>query len=173
DAGTEHVFNGEGRPLFSSFARLRASLPIVRLAELPTPVRRLTRLGERIGARSLWLKDDAATSPHYGGNKVRKLELLLAAAVARRARAVMTFGYAGSNHATATAVHAARLGLRSISVLLPQENAAYLRKNLLVSLSAGAEIHEYPSRSALYGGALLTLARALLRDGALPFVIAP
>ncbi|HXC50133.1 MAG TPA: pyridoxal-phosphate dependent enzyme [Candidatus Limnocylindrales bacterium] len=170
---TEHVFNGRWRPLFERFARLGERIPLVELADLPTPVRLLAHLGNAIDVRQLWLKDDGLSSAHYGGNKVRKLELLLAAATARGARTVMTFGYAGSNHATATAVHAARIGLGSISMLLPQENAAYLRKNLLVSASVGAEIHEYPSQVALAAAAALTLVRRRVRDGSMPFVIAP
>ncbi len=170
---TEHVFNAARRPLFERFPRLGERLPLVELADLPTPVRPLSQLGTVIGGGPLWLKDDGPSSAHYGGNKVRKLELLLAAAKARRARTVMTFGYAGSNHATATAVHAARIGLGSISMLLPQENAAYLRKNLLVSASVGAEIHEYPSQVALAAAAAFTLLRCRLRDGSMPFVIAP
>ena len=161
------------RPLFERFPGLEAGLPLVRLATLPTPVRRLAKLEARTAASSLWLKDDGPSSPFYGGNKVRKLELVLAAARAQRASTVLTFGYAGSNHATATAVHASRLGMRSISILLPQHNAAYLRKNLLVSAAVGAELHEYPSRSALYPGCALTILRHRLRDGRAPFVIAP
>ena len=171
--GAERVFNGPTRPLFERYPRLRERIPIIELAELPTPVRRLARLGDAIGAGSLWLKDDGPSSVHYGGNKVRKLELLLAAAKARGARSVMTFGYAGSNHATATAVHAARAGLSSISMLLPQHNAAYLQKNLLVSSAARADIHEYASESRLAAAAVWHLARRALGDRALPFLIAP
>ena len=160
-------------PLFELFPSLAGAVPVLELAELPTPVRPLAALGARLGAPSLWLKDDGPSSPHYGGNKVRKLELLLAAAKRAGSKSVLTFGYAGSNHATATAVHAARVGLQSISILLPQHNAPYLRRNLLVSAGVGAEIHEYPSRAALIGGAALTLLRRTLRDGRPPYLIAP
>ena len=161
------------RPLFERFPALGVGLPLVRLANLPTPVRRLAGVEARTAASSLWLKDDGPSSPFYGGNKVRKLELVLAAARAGQASAVLTFGYAGSNHATATAVHASRLGMRSISMLLPQHNAAYLRKNLLVSAAVGAELHEYPSRGALYIGSALTILRHRVRERKAPFVIAP
>jgi len=161
------------RPLFEHFPGLAAALPLARLATLPTPVRRLAKLGAQTTATSLWLKDDGPSSPFYGGNKVRKLELLLGAARAQQASKVLTFGYAGSNHATATAVHASRLGMRSISILLPQLNAGYLRKNLLVSAAVGAELHQYPSKSALYFGTAVTILRHRLRDRKSPFVIAP
>lgn len=167
---------GNRRPLFNHYPALVPKLPLVSLAVLPTPVRRLTGLSSRIpsaSAMSLWLKDDGRSSPFYGGNKVRKLELLLASARAAGAKTVLTFGYAGSNHATATAVHASRLGLRSVSILLPQHDAAYLRKNLLVSQAVGAELHEYPSRSALIAGTLLTMLKHRARDGRFPVVIPP
>jgi 1-aminocyclopropane-1-carboxylate deaminase/D-cysteine desulfhydrase-like pyridoxal-dependent ACC family enzyme len=160
------------RPLFEYYRRLEVNLPVVRLAELPTPVRRLQKLESRTAAQNFWMKDDGESSPFYGGNKVRKLELLLAGAKAANAKTVLTFGYAGSNHATATAVHSSRLGIRSISCLLPQQNAAYLRRNLLVSLAVGAELHEFSSRALLVAGALWTLLRTRSREGRTPTVIA-
>jgi 1-aminocyclopropane-1-carboxylate deaminase/D-cysteine desulfhydrase-like pyridoxal-dependent ACC family enzyme len=160
------------RPLFEYYRGLEVNLPLVRLAELPTPVRRLEKLESRTAAQNFWMKDDGESSPFYGGNKVRKLELLLAAAKAASAKTVLTFGYAGSNHATATAVHASRLGIRSISCLLPQQNAGYVRKNLLVSLAVGAELHEFRSRGVLIAGALWTLLRHRRSDGASPTVLA-
>lgn len=161
------------RLLLERYPGLDAALPVVELGEWPTPVRRLERLGAEAGLPSLWLKDDGPSSPRYGGNKVRKLEFLLAAAKAAGARSVVTFGYAGSNHATATAVHAAGAGLGSTSILLPQRNAAYLRKNLLVSRAVGAEIHEYPNQAALVAGTLGVLLRRLLGEGRLPSIVAP
>ncbi len=165
--------NQDRRPLFEHYPALVAALPRVPLAVLPSPVRRLTGLSARVPAAALWLKDDGPSSPFYGGNKVRKLELLLASARAAGAKKVLTFGYAGSNHATATAVHASRLGLRSISILLPQHNAAYLRRNLLVSHAVGAELHEHPSVSALVAGTALTMLKHRLRDGRFPVVVPP
>lgn len=161
------------RPLFDRFPALAERLPWAPLGDLPTAARRLDALGEALGGVDLSLKDDGRSSAHYGGNKVRKLEFALAAALAENAPAVLTFGYAGSNHATATAVHARRLGLSSISMLLPQENAEYLRRNLLVSLAVGAELHEYPSRAALAAGTALALLRWRLRHGRQPFVVSP
>jgi 1-aminocyclopropane-1-carboxylate deaminase/D-cysteine desulfhydrase-like pyridoxal-dependent ACC family enzyme len=160
------------RPLFERYPRLREAIPLVELADLPTPVRALEGLSRDHGLR-VWLKDDGPSSAAYGGNKVRKLELLLAAAKRAGAKRVLTFGYAGSNHATATAVHARSLGLGSISCLLPQENAAYLRSNLLASAAVGCELHEYGSRPALVVGAVAAIVRGLARDRALPYIIAP
>jgi len=69
----------------------------------------------------------------------------------------MTFGGAGSNHATATAVHAHQVGLRSISMLMPQPNAQYVRDNLLMSRHHGAELHQYSSGLLLKLGTLWEL----------------
>lgn len=160
-------------PLFEVYPRLGAALARLPLGDFPTPIRSVPALGAALGLSDLFVKDDGLSSQFYGGNKVRKLEFLLAAARRRGAREVLTIGYAGSNHATATAVHARRAGMRSISMLLPQPNAAYLRSNLLVSLAAGAELHEYRSPLALAGGALLQMALHTVRRGRLPFYIPP
>ncbi len=160
-------------PLFVAYPRLAASLPRLVLGTFPTPVSSMRRLGAVVGLADLFLKDDGPSSEFYGGNKVRKLEFLLAAALGRGFREVLTVGYAGSNHATATAVHAERVGMRSISMLLPQPGAAYLRSNLLLSLAAGAELHEYRSPLVLAAGVLLEMLRHTLRHARPPFFIPP
>lgn len=159
------------RALFDRFPTLRETLPHVALAELPTPVTRMERFGAAIGADALYIKRDDLTAPGYGGNKVRKLEFLFGDALRQGAREVMTFGCAGSNHATATAVYARQLGLRSISMLLPQPNAHSVRRNLLMSHVHGAEIHMYKTSRTLTAGALLLQTRRRFSSGAAPYVI--
>ncbi len=124
--------------LFAEYPALRDAMPCIDLAELPTPVEPLPSFCAETGAASVHVKRDDLTSPVYGGNKVRKLALLLGAAQARGARSVITFGGAGSNHALATAIFAARLGMRCRSILGPQHNAHSVRHNLLAALHAGA-----------------------------------
>lgn len=100
------------RPLFDRLPELRDLVPFMELADgLPTP---LEHLQDR-----LWVKRDDATSSHYGGNKVRKLEFLLPVA-ARRRGPVLTGGAVGSHHALATALFARRLGLDVEIVRFPQ-----------------------------------------------------
>lgn len=91
--------------------RLEA-LPAVQLGHLPTPIDDLTRLREAlgIGARLLAKRDDALPFG-FGGNKVRKLKLVAARAVADGADTLITCGGVQSNHCRATAAVAARLGL--------------------------------------------------------------
>ena len=64
-------------PLFEHFPALRKQLPYAQLADLPTPVERLSNLGGKIGVEQLWVKRDDIAGRVYGGNKIRKLELLL------------------------------------------------------------------------------------------------
>jgi len=167
----------EDRALFRRFPRLARTLPHVAIGTFPTPLAPLEPLSAAIdpahSLASLHVKNDGASSALYGGNKVRKLELVLGEALRRGVREVLTFGFAGSNHAAATAVHAQALGLRSISMLLPQANAAYVGTNLLVSTAANAEIHSYRSVPELSAGVVAQMARHRVSAGRWPFVIAP
>jgi 1-aminocyclopropane-1-carboxylate deaminase/D-cysteine desulfhydrase-like pyridoxal-dependent ACC family enzyme len=132
-------------PLFERYPLLSSRLPHVSLGEFPTPVHKLDQLGERIGLENLFVKRDDLSGKVYGGNKVRKLEFLLGDALRAHVKEVLNFGAAGSNHALATAIYAQKLGLKSISMLVPQPNTNYVRRNLLMSCQAGAELHMMPS----------------------------
>jgi len=158
-------------PLFQHYPSLRGRIPYVSFADLPTPVEKLDRMGSELGLKHLYIKRDDVTSAIYGGNKVRKLEFLLGLALQTKTREVMTFGGAGSNHATATAVHAHQVGLRSISMLMPQPNAQYVRDNLLMSRHHGAELHQYGNRLLLKLGMFWELMLHRLLVGRAPQVI--
>ena len=120
-------------PLFRHYPLLKKQLPRVALATLPTPVEKLTGVGKALGLSRLYIKRDDQSGTIYGGNKVRKLEFLLGDALRLKAKEVITFGFAGSNHALATAIYAQQLGLKCTSFLMPQVNAHYVRRNLLAS----------------------------------------
>ena len=132
-----------------------ARLPHVALGEWPTPVSASPLLAEKTGADSVWIKHDDVSARAYGGNKVRKLEFLLAAAKAAGSRSIITFGAYGSNHVLATAVHGKRLGFDVHAVLMPQPVTGYLRKNLLADVAAGVTLHVAES----YDDALRVAAR--------------
>ena len=91
----------------------------VSLGTWPTPVEAAPRLALRLGLdpESLWFKRDDLTGLGAGGNKVRKLEYLCAAAVERGATMLITSGGAQSNHARLTAAAACRLGMGCLVVL--------------------------------------------------------
>ena len=158
-------------PLFKNYPLLKEKLPYVSLADLPTPILKLEDLGNELGISHLYTKEDGLSAKTYGGNKVRKLEFLLGRALARNTKVVMTFGGAGSNHATATAVHANQIGMRSISMLLPQSNANYVRHNLLMSYHAGAELHLYRNRFHLASGVILQFILHALKRICIPEII--
>jgi D-cysteine desulfhydrase len=92
--------------------------PRIELARTPTPLERLERVEKALSLPGeLWVKRDDLTGMGLSGNKVRKLEFLLADARAQGATAVVTCGGIQSNHARATALAAAQLGLRCTLVL--------------------------------------------------------
>jgi len=162
-------------PLFEHYQLLAHKLPHVSLGEFPTPVQKLDQLGRQLGLGSLFIKRDDLSGKVYGGNKIRKLEFILGDALHTRAKEVLTFGSAGSNHAMATAIYARQLGLKSISMLVPQPNAHYVRRNLLMSYHCGAELHLYSNIRFITPFAapsvLYQLLRHRLKRGQLPKVI--
>ncbi|MBT0769428.1 pyridoxal-phosphate dependent enzyme [Kineosporia sp. J2-2] len=112
-----------------------------RLGSYPTPLEPAPRLAAALGLHpgDLWIKRDDLIGLGGGGNKVRKLEHTLAAALADGAGVVITSGAAQSNHARLTAAAAARAGLRAVLVLTGQAPAVPVG-NLLLDHLFGAEI---------------------------------
>ncbi len=123
------------RPLFTAYPQLSERLPQLALADLPTPVQPLPAL-----AANAWIKRDDLSHAEYGGNKIRKLEFILAEARARGADHIITFGATGSNHGVATAMLCQRLGLRCTVLLFHQAVTATVRNNLQLMHGYGAEL---------------------------------
>jgi 1-aminocyclopropane-1-carboxylate deaminase/D-cysteine desulfhydrase-like pyridoxal-dependent ACC family enzyme len=115
------------------------------------------------------------TGSVYGGNKIRKLEFILGDALRNGAKEVLTFGAAGSNHALATAIYARQVGLKIISMLIPQPNANYVRRNLLMSYHHEAELHLYSPKHFFRASAdpsvFYQLLRHRFKEGHWPRVI--
>ncbi|MBD2503317.1 1-aminocyclopropane-1-carboxylate deaminase/D-cysteine desulfhydrase [Anabaena azotica] len=160
-------------PLFQAYPQLKTQLPYVSLAELPTPIHQLNNLGEMVNAEQLYIKRDDVSGLIYGGNKIRKLEFLLADAIKQQAKRVITFGFAGSNHALATAIYAHFLGIHTTSMLMPQINAQYVRRNLLASHDYGADIHQHQTQLELAIHTAYQLIHYTLKEGHIPYIIAP
>ena len=115
----------------------------------PTPVRRLSGLGTP--DVELWVKDDGQTHPLYGGNKVRKLERILARAKARGARRLVTVGAVGSHHVLATSLFGRREGFRVAAILFPQPSTEHVVETIRCSLGAGLEpfaVQSFPAAMA-------------------------
>ncbi len=158
-------------PLFQHYPSLEAQLPYLALGDYPSAIQRLSGLERSGDASALYLKRDDAADHAYGGNKLRKLEYLLAEARQSGARKVMTFGAVGSNHALATAIHAQRLGLGMISMLVPQVPSSKACRNLLAHHLTGAELHHYPDERALGDAVRYQLDRHQELDGVAPTVV--
>jgi len=114
------------------------NIPRLKIAHLPTPVETLPRLSNALGGQKILVKRDDMTGLAMGGNKIRKLEFLLAEAQANGARTVITMGAVQSNHCRQTAAAAARFNFDCILVL-SGEKPATVSGNLLLDQLFGAE----------------------------------
>jgi len=128
--------------LAERYPALSEVLPTVSLGTWPTPLQAADPSTLPGPCAGLWLKRDDRCATPYGGNKVRKLEFLLADALRKGHDAVFTFGVAGSNHALATAIYAGQAGLEALLLLAPQSNSSFVGRNLKLGRWAGArQIH--------------------------------
>lgn len=80
----------------------------------PSPVHRLDRLTEHLGGAAVWAKrEDCNSGIAYGGNKTRKLEYLVADALAKGCDTLVSIGGVQSNHTRQVAAVAARAAISS------------------------------------------------------------
>jgi L-cysteate sulfo-lyase len=115
------------------------SAPKVSLGTWPTPLEQASRLATTLGLTDLWFKRDDLGGLGAGGNKTRKLEWTLGAALAEGAETVVTTGAPQSNHARLTAAAAARLGLNAVLVF-PGEAGQSRSGNLALDGLFGARV---------------------------------
>jgi D-cysteine desulfhydrase family pyridoxal phosphate-dependent enzyme len=147
-----------------------ASLPSVPLAPGATAVEELSRLRAALGGGPrLLVKRDDTIGFAFGGNKVRKMRLVAADALAHQADTLITAGGVQSNHARVTAAAAARLGLRCVLVVngAPQKGPS---GNALLDSLLGAEIR-YVSTRAERTAMMDTEAAVRKKAGHHPYVI--
>ena len=147
--------------------------PQIDLARLPTPVQPLHRTGEKLGV-DFYVKRDDLTGAALSGNKIRKLEFVLADALARKADTIITCGGAQSNHCRATAIAAAMLGLNCRLLLRTPDPSRppSAEGNILLDRLAGAEIvwitpEDYKKRDEL----MAREGAALEASGRNPYLI--
>jgi D-cysteine desulfhydrase len=149
-------------------------LPRVELVHGPTPIVKRPALDEWLSI-DLWIKRDDATAGAEAGNKVRKLELLLADAMTREADTVVTCGGLQSNHARATALACASLGLQCVLLLRvehPARTPLPRDGNVLLDRLAGADVRlisreQYADRSAV----MASVSEELRAEGRRPYVV--
>ncbi len=116
---------------------IQKGFPWRALAQTPTPVDRHDSLAEELGSRSAWIKRDDISGTKHGGNKLRKLEFLLADALERGCRGILTYGAVGSNHILSTSHYAHSLGLKCCGIVRPQPPTPYVEKTLRYHLLLG------------------------------------
>ena len=134
----------------------------------------MDRLSALLGGPRLWIKRDDCTGLSSGGNKTRKLEFLMAEALAQRADVVITQGATQSNHARQTAAAAAKLGM-ACHILLEDRTGStdfdYTENgNVLLDRLHGATVERRAGGSNMQAE-MDTLAARLKQDGQRPYVI--
>ena len=148
--------------------------PRITLANLPTPLEKSERLTTAWRGPTIWFKRDDLTGFGLSGNKVRKLEFHLAAALESDADTIITCGAVQSNHCRAAALAAARVGLKTILFLRspdgsPPNTAA---GNHFLQRLAGAECRfitpaEYTKRNEIMADAAAEVGSAwVIPEGA-------
>ncbi len=123
----------------------------VKLCHRPTPLEPMDRLADHLGGPRLFVKRDDCTGLATGGNKTRKLEFLMADALAQGANTVVTVGGVQSNHCRQTAAAAAKLGL-GCELVLPHisrfDSSTYdTSGNVLLDRIFGAKLHVMHERT--------------------------
>ncbi len=151
-----------------------ARFPRVRLGHLPTPLEAMPSLSKLLGGPSLYIKRDDCTGLSTGGNKTRKLEFLMADALAKGCDTVITQGAIQSNHARQTAAAAAKLGMKC-RILLENRTGSnspdYCGSgNVLLDHIHGAPTRNYPGGTDM-NAAMEKAADEIRAKGGKPYII--
>lgn len=140
----------------------------IALAQLPTPIEKLERLSRHLDGPEIWIKRDDQTGLAGGGNKTRKLEFVLADALAQGCDHLVTLGSAQSNHCRQTAAAAAKLGL-GCSLVLRGDAPPQSLGNLLLDRVLGAQVHWAGERERV--AVAEEIVENLKRAGRRPYLI--
>lgn len=111
----------------------------------PSPVHPLDRLSAHLGGAGIWAKrEDCNSGLAYGGNKTRKLEYLVADALAQDCDTLVSIGGVQSNHTRQVAAVAARVGMKCVLVQeswVVWPDSVYDKVgNILLSRMLGADV---------------------------------
>jgi D-cysteine desulfhydrase len=140
----------------------------------PTPLVKLSRLTELLGGPQIYLKRDDLTGLTGGGNKTRKLEFLVAEALAQGADTLITVGAVQSNHCRLTLSAAVHEGLRCRLVLEERVPGSYRKaasgNNFLFDLLGVESVHVAKAGEDL-AGTMTQIANELAAQGRRGYVI--
>ncbi|MFM7599563.1 MAG: pyridoxal-phosphate dependent enzyme, partial [Actinomycetota bacterium] len=111
----------------------------------PSPIQRLNRLTADLGGATVWAKrDDCNSGIAFGGNKTRKLEYLVADALAQGCDTLVSIGGVQSNHTRQVAAVAAHVGMKCVLIQeswVDWPDSVYDKVgNILISRLAGADV---------------------------------
>ncbi len=144
--------------------------------EHATPLQPLPRLSAHLGGPMIFMKRDDLTNLAGGGNKARKLEYLVADALAQGADTLVATGATQSNHARQTAAAAARVGLRCVLLLerrlQDQPDEYYRSGNAMLNRILGATLCEELPGGADIATEVEQLKKQLVQEGRRPYLIA-
>jgi len=153
---------------------LLSNFPRVSLAHLPTPLEHMPRFSKHLGGPNIYVKRDDCTGLASGGNKTRKLEYSMAAALEEGADTIITVGAVQSNHVRQTAAAACKLGLKCEVLLehrIAEPSEYYAGSgNVLLDRIFGANLREYPGGTD-FEQAMAEVADEVRAQGGKPYVI--
>ncbi len=139
-----------------------------------TPIERMDRLSEALGGPTIWIKRDDQLGLAAGGNKTRKLEFLVADALAQGADTLVTTGAPQSNHCRLTAAAAAREGLKCRLLIEERVPGSFdpdaTGNHFLFDLLDVESIELVPAGTDLAAG-MARIAAGLEAEGRKPYVI--
>ena len=151
-----------------------ARFPRRRYTPAPTPIEPLERLSRELGGPEIWIKRDDLTGLTGGGNKTRKLEFLVADALAQGADTLITVGAPQSNHCRLTLAAAVKEGLRCRLVIEERVPGTYdpaaTGNNFLFDLLGVEAVSVVPAGADL-NAAMAGHADAVRAEGRVPYVI--
>ncbi len=161
--------------LFDAYPQVRESVAWVGLGHYPTPVTPMPELARALGGgeAEIWVKRDDQSADLYGGNKVRKLEFVLAEALRRGHRRVWTMGGTGSHQVLANSLYARAVGLDCAAVVFPQPMTEHVGQVLREIGETDCELVWAHHMLTVPVAAARLVARFLLRDGRIPMQVPP
>lgn len=117
------------------------AFPRCAISHLPTPLERMEKLSQKLGGVNLFIKRDDQTGLAFGGNKTRKLDLIMADVLAQGCDSVITWAGVQSNWCRQTVAAARKVGVKPILILFQRPGLPSERDgNLFIDLLFDSEV---------------------------------
>ena len=156
--------------LFEKYSSLKRKIAFSPLGNFPSPVEPLNKLSRMTGT-DVWIKRDDCASNVYGGNKCRMMEWIIADAVARSRKSLITWGAVGSNQVLSSVIYGNLAGFKDITALYnDQPYQPYVTRNFLISTSLGVK-QVIGKNIPVYGIKLISAYMSKLLRGKRPYLI--